>query len=143
MAADNSKRSTVESLEEEFIGALVRETGFQPSLARVIVRPIIQHLVDTYPGERLYVPAPRREYPVEEIRHALELTSFNYDAVCERFGISRSTLFRVLKTPVQESPNWRLGKSGAPRQHLPARPYAGHHRCRRASPRWALLPGNP
>ena len=94
MAADNSK-STVESLEDEFVAAVCKDTGFQPSLARIIVKPIIQHLVDTYAGERLYVPAPRREYPVEEIRQAVELTD-NREAVCERFGISRATLYRVL-----------------------------------------------
>lgn len=95
MAADNSK-TTVESLEDEFVAAVCKDTGFQPSLARIIVKPIIQHLVDTYAGERLYVPTPRREYPVDEIRRAIEQTD-NREAVCERFGISRATLFRVLK----------------------------------------------
>jgi hypothetical protein len=95
LARDNGKQSSVDTLEDEFIGAVVRETGFQPSLARIVVRPIIQHLMTTYPGERLYVPAPKREYPVEEIRQALEQCD-NRDAVCDRFGISRATLYRVL-----------------------------------------------
>ena len=50
MARDNGKQSSVDTLEDEFIGAVVRETGFQPSLARIVVRPIIRHLMVTYPG---------------------------------------------------------------------------------------------
>lgn len=94
MAADNSK-STVESLEDEFVAAVCKDTGFQPSLARIIVKPIIQHLVDTYAGERFYVPAPRRQHPIDEIRKALEATG-NPAAVCERFHISRATMYRLL-----------------------------------------------
>ena len=101
MAADNSK-STVESLEDEFVAAVCKDTGFQPSLARIIVKPIIQHLVDTYAGERLYVPTPRRQYPVDEIRRVLESTG-DRDAVCKRYGISTRTLYRILSEQCAES----------------------------------------
>ena len=96
MARDSTRRSTVEALEEEFVGALVKETGFAPSMALQIVRPIVQHLVANYPGERLYIPAPKRVYPVEEIRQAMARTE-NAAAVCERFGLSRATLYRLLE----------------------------------------------
>lgn len=78
------------------VAAVVRETGFQPSLARMVVAPIIRHLAESYPGERIYVAAPKREYPVEEIRLAYEATK-NRDAVCERFGISKTKLYELLR----------------------------------------------
>lgn len=96
MGRDSKRESSVEALEQEFVGAVVKETGFTPSLALVVVKPIIRHLVSQYAGDRLYVPAPKRQYPADEIREAMQLTN-NAEAVCDRFGISRATLYRVLK----------------------------------------------
>lgn len=102
MARDS--RQSVASLEEEFVSAVVKDTGFQPSLALIVVRPIINHLVANYAGDRLYVPAPRRQYPVAEILQALEATG-NRQAVCERFGISDSTLYRITKGATGDDPS--------------------------------------
>lgn len=94
MARNDKNETTLQAMEDEMIAAVCKETGFQPSLARIVVTPIIQHLASTYPGERIYVAAPRREYPVEEIIAALAQTN-NRQAVCERYGISDRTLYRI------------------------------------------------
>ena len=94
MAKPAKAENTLQAMEDDMVGAVVRETGFQPSLARIVVLPIIKHLAENYAGERIYVAAPKREYPVAEIIAALEHTG-NRDAVCERYGISDRTLYRI------------------------------------------------
>lgn len=98
LARENSSGRTIDALQDEFVGVMVRDTGLKPAIAREFVRPMIQHLVDTYAGERLYIPTPRRNYPVAEIRGALKSTG-DREAVCKRFGISSRTLYRVLSQP--------------------------------------------
>lgn len=91
-----TSENTLQAMEDDMVAAVVAEVGFTPSLARTVVAPIIRHLAERYPGERIYVAAPKREYPVEEIRLAYEHTG-NRDAVCDRFGISKTKFYELLK----------------------------------------------
>lgn len=83
------------------VDALKRE-GFSESLARTIVEPIMQSVTETFPGERIYVAAPKRVYPVAEIVAAFTATR-NREAVCSRFGISKSKLYEILKEAGEDS----------------------------------------
>lgn len=104
----------LQALEPELIQAVVAETGFVPSLARLVVLPIIAHLEKAYPGDRIYVASPKREYPIEDMREAMKATG-SHEAVCARFGVSKTTLYRLLGaengSDSQDVP--KIGKSAA------------------------------
>lgn len=88
--------SPLQALEDEMVQAVVAETGLKESMARYMVAPIIRHLCSEYGGDRIYIPV-RRDYPVDEIRAAFERTR-DVRAVCNEFGVSRRTLYRLLNT---------------------------------------------
>lgn len=91
MATDN-----MSTLADELVQVIVAEIGFTPTMARAVVEPIIAHLAARYGGDRIYFPARRREYPIDDIRKAAD-NSASTAEVCERFGISRATLYRILR----------------------------------------------
>lgn len=96
LAKQRYSEHTLQGLEDDLIAAVCKETGFQPSLARLVVMPIFAHLISRFPGERIYIAAPRRVYPVAEIVAAYAQTK-NREAVCERFGLSRSKFYELVK----------------------------------------------
>lgn len=86
----------VAALEAEFVDAVCQKTGLQPEFARSIVGPLVRHLQRRYGGDRLYIPASSRGYTQDEVKDYFVATSRDVAATCERFSISRSTLYRVL-----------------------------------------------
>jgi hypothetical protein len=93
--AAERKLTPMQALEDEMVEAVVTETGIKPDMARFIVAPIIRHLCSEYGGEQLYIPAIRKECPVEDVR-AYFAESQDVDATCRRFSISRRTLYRII-----------------------------------------------
>lgn len=89
--------SPIQSLEDEMVEALARDSGLAPAWARKFVEPIIRHLLSEYGGERLYIPK-RRDYDVAEVLAAFAMTN-DVERTCDTFGISRRTLFRLLPAP--------------------------------------------
>lgn len=87
---------------ESIMVEALKGEGFSESLAVMIVAPIMQQITLTFPGERIYVPAPKRVYPVVEIVTAFTATR-NREAVCSRFGISKSKLYEILKEAGEDS----------------------------------------
>jgi hypothetical protein len=95
-----------EELRAEFVDALVQELGLREVMALPIANSLVAYLQRQYPGERLYIPAPPRQYDVLQIEAALRSgTSIN--RVCREHGVARSTLYRIfpggLPTPDDEA----------------------------------------
>jgi hypothetical protein len=88
----------MQALEDELTTALAADTGLRESMARLMVIPIVRYLVSEYAGDRIYIPTPGRNYPVAEIRAAFA-ASRDLTAVCQEYGISRRTLYRILSDP--------------------------------------------
>lgn len=92
--------SAAQAFEEEILAAFCRDTGLKADIARPLIRPLIEYLMSEYGGGELYVPARTSRYRVEEIGRAFA-ESGDVDAVCQTFGISRRTLYRILGSPTK------------------------------------------
>lgn len=84
------------ALEAEFVQVICEKTGLKPAFAQSIVGPLVRHLQRRYGGERLYIPSSSRGYTQEEVRDFFQQAARDVDKTCERFSISRATLYRVL-----------------------------------------------
>lgn len=93
MAADR-KLSPIQALEDEMVQAVVTETGWKPDLVRYVVAPIIRHLSSEYAGSRIYIPKAQ-DIDEAEVRREFD-ASGDVEGCCQRFGISRRTLYRIL-----------------------------------------------
>ena len=100
MANKSSARriSPLQELEDEMVQAMVTDTGMKPEMCRFMIRPIIRHLCSEYGGGRVYIPK-NREYSAGEVVAAFNLSN-NVEQVCQDFGISRRTLYRLLEESV-------------------------------------------
>ena len=81
------KRETEQQLRERIEDALVRDVGVSPRMAQ----PFIESVLRCFSGERPYFPAAPRDYPVLQIRAALE-RGIPVKQVMQEFEISRSKL---------------------------------------------------
>lgn len=83
-----------EALREEIVRGIVDQLGVPEALAMPYADSILTYLQREYPGQRLYIPAPTRQYDVQEIADALGRGA-SIARVCREHGISRPTLYRL------------------------------------------------
>lgn len=100
-----------EALRSELVRALVDETGMREQMALPIAESLMCYLQRTYPGERLYIPLPTREYPVDRIAADLR-RGMTTTEVCRDYSLSRRTLYRLFP-------------DGLPSPHAPSRAVTG------------------
>lgn len=56
-----------EALRRELVGAIVADTGVREVLAMPYANSVLAYLQREYAGERVYIPAPPRQYDVLQI----------------------------------------------------------------------------
>lgn len=83
-----------EALRRELVAAIVEGTGMREVLAMPLADTLLAHLQNEYGGQRLYIPAPPRQYPILQIEAELRQGLPPAEA-CRRYGISRRTLRRL------------------------------------------------
>ncbi|GAB3755132.1 hypothetical protein [Lysobacter olei] len=83
-----------EALRLELVRAVVEGTGLSEQMAMPYANSILTYLQREHPGERLYVPAPARQYDVLQIQAALQRGA-SVAKVCRDYGVSRATLHRL------------------------------------------------
>lgn len=83
-------KSKDEELREQITDALVRDVGVSQTMAAPFVESIMQCLA----GQRVYFPAPSREPPEDQIRHAFEAGA-TVKEVTRRFRVSRRQIYRL------------------------------------------------
>jgi Mor family transcriptional regulator len=83
-----------QALHRELVGAIVQETGMREVLAVPIADSLMAYLQREYPGQKLYIPAPARQYDVLQIRASLERGDTPAE-VCRSHALSRSTLYKM------------------------------------------------
>ena len=84
----------IEGLRSDLVRAVVEATGMRETMAMPIANSLLTMLQERYAGERLYVPKSARDSDMDRVREALE-AGMKPKAVCRKFGISRSTLYRM------------------------------------------------
>lgn len=83
-----------EALRRDFIAALVEQTGMREVLAVPYADCLLAYLQREYGGDRLYIPAPARQYDVLQIRASLEHGD-SIQSVCREYSLSRSKLYKM------------------------------------------------
>lgn len=83
-----------EQLRQEFITAIVAETGMREVLAMPLADSLVAYLQREYGGSRLYIPAPSRMYPMLQLEAELRRGEPLSD-VCRRYNVSVRTLNRL------------------------------------------------
>jgi len=83
-----------EALRRELVSALVEQTGMREVMAMPYADCLLAYLQREYGGERLYIPAPVRQYDVLQISAALQRGE-SVNRVCSLHGISRSSLYKL------------------------------------------------
>lgn len=83
-----------EALRRQLVRAVVEGTGLSEQMAMPYANSILAYLQREHPGERLYVPAPPRQYDVLQIQAALQRGE-SVTRVCREHGISRSKLYQL------------------------------------------------
>lgn len=91
MSKDNDR---TEALRAELVRAIVEGTGVSEQMAMPFANSALCYLQRNYPGERLYIPAPTRQYDVLQIQAALQRGE-SVTRVCREHGISRSKLYQL------------------------------------------------
>lgn len=83
-----------EALRAELVRSVVDGTGLSEQMALPYANSVLSYLQREYPGDRLYIPAPPRQYDVLQIRAALERGE-SINRVCSAHGVSRTVLYRL------------------------------------------------
>lgn len=83
-----------EALRAELVRAVVDGTGLSEKLAMPYANSVLAYLQREFPGERVYIPAPQRQYDLLQIAAALERGE-SIARVCSTHGISRASLYRL------------------------------------------------
>lgn len=94
MSRKRREKTTLDDLRRELTRAIVFEHGISEKMAMPIVQSVVGYLQSRYRGERLYVPAPPRQYDVLQIRAALERGE-PVPRVMATFSVSRSKLYSL------------------------------------------------
>ena len=100
MSGDSDR---TEALRRELVGAIVEGTGMREVMAVPLANTLLAYLQREYAGERLYIPAPSRQYDVLQIVAALE-AGMTITKVCREHSMSRTTLYRLFP--------WRIAPTG-------------------------------
>lgn len=88
-------RDQCAKLEAELTRAIVEKTGLKEVIACQCAQAVVSALQKTHAGGKLYIPEQARNYPVHEIKAALEEQGVSQSRVQMRFGISRSQLHKL------------------------------------------------
>lgn len=91
-----------EALRASLVRALVDGTGLSERLALPYANSVLAYLQREFPGERVYVPAPQRQYDILQITAALERGE-SIARVCATHGVSRPTLYRLFPDGLPKS----------------------------------------
>lgn len=83
-----------EALRRELVCAMVQELGLREVMAVPIADSVLAYLQREYPGQKLYIPAPARQYDILQIRAALERGETPAQ-VCRTHAMSRTTLYKM------------------------------------------------
>lgn len=94
MSSNPQEVDRTESLRSELVRGIVEETGVTEAVALPFANSILAYLQRTRPGDRLYIPQPARQYDLLQIQADLE-RGLSVNRVCQRHGLSRSTLKRM------------------------------------------------
>ncbi|GAB3305690.1 hypothetical protein [Luteimonas notoginsengisoli] len=86
----SDKHASEAELRARITDALVRDVGVSERMAQPFVDSILRCLA----GERVYVARGARDYPVLQIRAALE-RGHSAKEVCDLFSLSRRQLHRI------------------------------------------------
>lgn len=97
-----SELDPLQVLEDELTEAITAHTGLRSELAREYARPMLAYLQARYGGDKLYIPAIRRRYDPQEIRQFMA-DHCDPGKAMERFNVSRSTLYRILRQDEQDA----------------------------------------
>ena len=84
------KRPTRAELRARITEALVRDVGVSERMAQ----PFVESILGCFAGERQYFPARERNYPVLQIKAALE-NGTSVRQVIREFDVSRSMLHKL------------------------------------------------
>ncbi len=85
-----SKPDTRAALREKMTQALMRDVGISEHLAQ----PFVDSILRCFAGEQPYFPSLNRDYPVLEIKAALEQGA-SPKRVMQEFDVSRTTLHKM------------------------------------------------
>lgn len=83
----------VSALRADIVRVLVRSSGAPEQHVLPVAAEIIGAVAHRFGGERVYVPAPR----YDQAAVVRDLVYFPHAEVCRRHGISRSTLWRIVR----------------------------------------------
>lgn len=83
-----------EAMRQGIVDAIVQEVGMGERLAVPIADSVLAYLQREFPGQKIYIPAPARQYDVLQIRAALERGE-SPAAVCRNYAVSRTTLYKM------------------------------------------------
>src|SRR5690606_21886751 len=85
-----TKPDTRAQLREKITDALMRDVGVSERMAQ----PFVESILRCFAGEQPYFPAASKEYPIAQIRLALERGT-PVKTVMREYRVSRSTLHRI------------------------------------------------
>lgn len=90
---DRRKENFASALRAELVRVLVQESGAGEAQAFRMASQVLSAVGTRYRGEKVYV----REEKYDEAAVLRDFDYRNHRTVCERHGISRRTLYRILK----------------------------------------------
>lgn len=83
-----------EELRAEIVRGIVDQLGVPEALAMPYANGIVTYLQREYPGQKMYIPAPSRQYDLLQITAALE-GGATISRVCREHGVSRTMLYKL------------------------------------------------
>ena len=97
-----------EALRKELVQGIVDDLGVPEALALPYANSVLAYLQREYPSQRLYIPAPSRQYDLLQIAAALE-SGAPISRVCRDHAVSRATLYRLFPGGLPSSRESRAG----------------------------------
>ncbi len=83
-----------ERLRREITRAIVDGTGMREQVALPMADAVLAWLQAEHPGQRVYIPAPKRRYPILEIEGALR-KGVSIKTVMAEYNLSRTTMYEL------------------------------------------------
>lgn len=104
----NRDLDCTEALRQELVQGIVDDLGVPEALALPYANSVLAYLQREYPSQKLYIPAPPRQYDLLQITAAFE-AGLSVSRVCREHGISRTTLYKLFPGGI---PRARLTETG-------------------------------